>query len=146
MGVDGTRNGWVAVVVVDDRVADVWRVADLATVVDRVGAVPFGVDIPIGLRALGVELPDHVEGGDRLPPDDVFDAAIVAWTAGGCTTRRGCAAIPTRRRSGTGVARSRSGRDRELQDAAARAGSCRSCGSCRHPASTRSRGSGRPSR
>lgn len=83
MGVDGTRNGWVAVVVVDDRVADVWRVADLATVVDRVGAVPFGVDIPIGLRALGVELPDHVEGGDRLPPDDVFDAAIVAWTAAG---------------------------------------------------------------
>jgi len=80
-------------VVVDDRVADVWRVADLAGVdgqhnanlcgFDRVGAVPFGVDIPIGLRALGVELPDHVEGGDRLPPDDVLDAAIVAWTAAG---------------------------------------------------------------
>lgn len=198
VGVDGTRGGWVAVVLVDDRVADVWRVADLATVVDRVGAVPLGVDIPIGLldrprraadvaarahlphtassvfpapcrsvvdayragvvedhdaanalsrrvtgagmprqvwnlldrvaeadalaergielhevhpelafhlratrplagkrtwngvmarlailRALGLELPDHVEDGDLVSADDVLDAAIVAWTAAG---------------------------------------------------------------
>lgn len=198
VGVDGTCRGWVAVVVVDDLVVDVWRVADLATIVDRVGAVPFGVDIPIGLldrprraadlavraqlvhtassvfpapcrsvvdayrageindhdaanalsrrvtgaglsrqawnlvdkiaeadalvergidlcevhpelafhlratrplpgkrswngvmarlaivRALGLELPDHIEGGDRMSPDDVLDAAIVAWTAAG---------------------------------------------------------------
>ncbi|HSJ44994.1 MAG TPA: DUF429 domain-containing protein [Euzebyales bacterium] len=202
VGVDGTRGGWVAVVVVGDEIADVWRVADLATVADRVGAVPFGIDIPVGLldrarrsadvaaraqlahtassvfpapcrsvvdafragavrdhdganalsrrvigvglsrqtwnlvdkiaeadalvergvelrevhpelafhqravrplaskrtwngvmarlailRALGLELPDHVEGGDRLAPDDVLDAAIVAWTAAGAHHR-----------------------------------------------------------
>lgn len=33
------------------------------------------------LRAVGVDLPSHVDGGDQLPPDDVLDAAIVAWTA-----------------------------------------------------------------
>ena len=104
MGVDGTRNGWVAGEVVDDRVADVWRVADLATVVDRVGAVPFGV--PIGLRALGVELPDHVEGATGCRPTIILDAAIVAWTAAGLHHPAGCAVTPTRRRNGTGVARS----------------------------------------
>jgi predicted RNase H-like nuclease len=198
VGIDGTRGGWVAVVVAGDRVTDVWHVTGLATVVERVGAVPIGVDIPIGLidrptratdvavraqlahtaasvfpapcrsvvdayrsgaladhdaatalsrritgvglsrqtwnlvdkvaeadalveggvdlrevhpelafhlragrplagkrtwdgvmarlailRELGVRLPDHVEGGDRVPPDDVFDAAIVAWTVAG---------------------------------------------------------------
>lgn len=198
VGVDGTRGGWVAVVVVDDRVADVWHVKAFATVVERAGAVPIGVDIPIGLldrprraadvavratlahtrssvfpapcrsvvdayragaiadhdgatalsrrvvgvglsrqtwnlvdkiaevdelvergvdlrevhpelafhlratrplagkrswngvmarvrilRTLGLVLPDHVEGGERVSPDDVFDAAIVAWTAAG---------------------------------------------------------------
>jgi hypothetical protein len=41
------------------------------------------------LRALGLELPDHVEGGDRLAPDDVLDAAIVAWTATGLHDRAG---------------------------------------------------------
>ncbi len=35
------------------------------------------------LRGVGVELPAAVRGGDRLPPDDVIDAAIVAWTAAG---------------------------------------------------------------
>lgn len=35
------------------------------------------------LRALGLELPDLIDGGDRLSPDDVLDAAIVAWTAAG---------------------------------------------------------------
>lgn len=198
VGIDGTRGGWIAVVVAGDRVTDVWHVTGLATVVERVGAVPIGVDIPIGLidrprrtadvvaraqlahaassvfpapcrsvvhayrsgalvdhdaatalsrrvtgvglsrqtwnlvdkiaeadalaeggvdlrevhpelafhlcagrplagkrtwsgvmarlailRELGVLPPDHVEGGDRVPPDDVFDAAIVAWTVAG---------------------------------------------------------------
>jgi len=49
VGIDGTRGGWVAVVVAGDRVTDVWHVTGLATVVERVGAVPIGVDIPIGL-------------------------------------------------------------------------------------------------
>jgi predicted RNase H-like nuclease len=35
------------------------------------------------LRDAGLDLPEHVEGGDRLPPDDVLDAAIAAWTAAG---------------------------------------------------------------
>lgn len=198
VGIDGTRGGWVVVVVDDDRIADVWRVTRLATVVERVGAVPIGIDIPVGLldrprrtadvaaraqlahtassvfpapcrsvvdayrsgtvtqhgaatalsrhvtgvglsrqtwnlvdkiaeadalveggvglwevhpelafhlragrtlagkrswngvmarlailRGLGVLLPDRVEGGDRLQPDDVVDAAIVAWTVAG---------------------------------------------------------------
>jgi hypothetical protein len=40
VGIDGTRGGWVAVVVAGDRVTDVWHVTGLATVVERVGAAP----------------------------------------------------------------------------------------------------------
>lgn len=35
------------------------------------------------LRAAGLDPPAHVEGGARVPPDDVLDAAIAAWTAAG---------------------------------------------------------------
>jgi predicted RNase H-like nuclease len=35
------------------------------------------------LRAHGVELPPAIDGGERVPPDDVFDAAVIAWTAAG---------------------------------------------------------------
>lgn len=209
VGVDGTRGGWVAVVLADDRVADVRVVTDLAGLVAEVGEVPIGVDIPIGLldaprraadvaarsqlahtassvfpapcravvdghrsgavrdhaaanalsrrvtgaglsrqtwnivdkiaeadavveagvdlrevhpelsfhlraggplagkrswngvmarlailRAVGVDPPDHVAGGQRLPPDDVFDAAIVAWTAAGLHRRAGLRSHP----------------------------------------------------
>ncbi len=198
VGLDGTRDGWVAVVLRNDRVTDVLRTPDLASVASRFGAVPTAVDMPIGLldgprraadvaaraqlpgrassvfpapcrsvvdayragavmdhqaanalsrrvtgaglsrqtwalmpkiaeadaqvehgagllevhpelafhrlaghrlagkrswngvmarlallRDVGVVLPTAVPGGDRLAPDDVFDAAIVAWTAAG---------------------------------------------------------------
>lgn len=196
VGLDGTRDGWVAVVLDDGRVTDVRRVDDPADVARRWGDVPIGIDIPVGLldvarrdadvaaraelgdarssvfaapcrsvvegwaagdladhaaanacsrrvvgvglsaqswnlvpkvaqadravaagldllevhpelafrlltgralagkrtwngvlarlgalRSVGVDLPSHVDGGDRLPPDDVLDAAVVAWTA-----------------------------------------------------------------
>lgn len=35
------------------------------------------------LRRRGVVLPAVIDGGDRLPIDDVFDAAVAAWTAAG---------------------------------------------------------------
>lgn len=198
VGLDGTRDGWVAVVLDDGAVAEVARVDDPADAPVRWGDVPVGIDIPVGLldvarrqadvaarsrlpharssvfaapcrsvvdawlagdlpdhasanalsrrttgaglsvqswnlvpkvaqadlavaagvgllevhpelafhlltgralagkrswngvlarldalRSVGVVVPSHVEGGDRLPPDDVLDAAIVAWTAAG---------------------------------------------------------------
>ncbi len=36
------------------------------------------------LRDVGVELPTRLAGGDRAHPDDVVDAAAVAWVAAGC--------------------------------------------------------------
>ncbi|CAN5821806.1 hypothetical protein BH23ACT10_BH23ACT10_01280 [soil metagenome] len=198
VGLDGTRDGWIAVVLRDDRVDTVTRVPDLASVAARFGSVPIAVDIPIGLvdgprraadvaarsqlsgsassvfpapcrsvvdgyragsltdhaaanalarevtgaglsrqtwailpkiaeadaavegggdlyevhpelsfrllagrrldgkrtwngmmarlallRTVGIELPQTIEGVDRVPADDVFDAAVVAWTAAG---------------------------------------------------------------
>lgn len=35
------------------------------------------------LRSLGIELPTRLSGGDRARPDDVVDAAIVAWATAG---------------------------------------------------------------
>jgi predicted RNase H-like nuclease len=35
------------------------------------------------LRQVGIVLPEHVDGGELLTPDDVLDAAIVAWTIAG---------------------------------------------------------------
>ncbi len=35
------------------------------------------------LRDLGIELPTRLAGGDRARPDDVVDAAVVAWVAAG---------------------------------------------------------------
>lgn len=211
VGLDGTRDGWVAVVLDGGRVADVARVDDPAAVPPRWGDVPIGIDIPVGLldvarrdadvaaraqlpharssvfpapcrsvvdgwaagelpdhaaatarsravtgaglsvqswnlvpkiaqadravaagidllevhpelafrllagrplagkrtyngvatrldvlRSVGVVLPPEVDGGDRLPPDDVLDAAVVAWTAAGALAPRGLRSHPPR--------------------------------------------------
>jgi predicted RNase H-like nuclease len=46
------------------------------------------------LREVGLDLPDVVDGGDSLPPDDVLDAAIAAWTAAGAHLRGGLRSHP----------------------------------------------------
>jgi hypothetical protein len=105
VGVDGARGGWVAVVIVGDRVADVWRVANLATVVDRVGAVPFGVDIPIGLLDRPRRAAD-VAARARLAhtTSSVFPApcrsVVDAFRAGACA--RSGWSCPTTSRAATG--------------------------------------------
>ncbi|MBW3605212.1 MAG: DUF429 domain-containing protein, partial [Actinobacteria bacterium] len=211
VGLDGTRDGWIAVVLRDDRVAAVTVVPDLATAVDRFGDVPTAVDIPIGLvdeprraadvaartqlshtassvfpaparsvvdafragsvadhaaanalsrrvagaglsrqtwaivpkiaetdaliergvelhevhpelsfhllagrplagkrtwngvmarlallRSVGVELPAAIDGGHRAAPDDIFDAAVAAWTAAGLHHPAGLRSHPPR--------------------------------------------------
>lgn len=49
LGIDGTRDGWIAVVLDDDAVAEVVCAHELAGLLDDVGDVPTGIDIPIGL-------------------------------------------------------------------------------------------------
>lgn len=46
------------------------------------------------LRPLGLELPDRFPGDDRAAPDDVLDAAVVAWVADGIATGEGALTIP----------------------------------------------------
>lgn len=209
VGIDGTRDGWIVVVLDDGRVAEVVTVPDLATVAQRYDGVPTAVDIPIGLldrparaadvaarrqlphmassvfpapcravvdayhagaiddhetantlsrsvtgaglsrqtwalvpkideadvlvahgvdlyevhpelafhhlagrplarkrsyngvmarldvlRGVGIVLPSAVDGGDRLPPDDVLDAAVVAWTAAALRSPSGLRSHP----------------------------------------------------
>lgn len=48
------------------------------------------------LRSIGLELPHEIDGGDRVPPDDVFDAAVVAWTAAGLAHPAGLRSHPAR--------------------------------------------------
>lgn len=50
------------------------------------------------LRSVGVELPQAIDGADRVPPDDVFDTAVAAWTAAGVHHAAGLRPHPTHTR------------------------------------------------
>lgn len=54
IGVDGTRQAWVAVVLVDGRYRQTHVVRGVAELLARYGAVPTAVDIPIGFTDAGV--------------------------------------------------------------------------------------------
>lgn len=46
------------------------------------------------LERLGVAVPDRFVGDDRVAPDDVLDAAVVAWVADGIAAGRGVVTVP----------------------------------------------------
>ena len=46
------------------------------------------------LRRLGLDLPDRFAGDDRVAPDDVLDAAVVAWVADAVATGRDLVLVP----------------------------------------------------
>jgi len=48
------------------------------------------------LARIGLELPDRFGGDERAAPDDVLDAAIVAWVADGIATGQGVLPVPDR--------------------------------------------------
>jgi predicted RNase H-like nuclease len=68
------------------------------------------------LADLGVRLPDRFEGDERCAPDDVLDAAVVAWVADGAAAGEALVHLPSpvtqhdRGRPVTIVVRERSGR------------------------------------
>jgi predicted RNase H-like nuclease len=46
------------------------------------------------LREVGIVPPQSIDGGDRVRPDDVFDAAVAAWTAAGAHRPEGLRSHP----------------------------------------------------
>jgi predicted RNase H-like nuclease len=46
------------------------------------------------LTRLGLEVPDRFDGDDRCAPDDVLDAAVVAWVADGIASGDGPVRLP----------------------------------------------------
>lgn len=109
LGVDGTRDGWIAVVIDDDAVTEVVCVTDLAALLDRVGGVPTGIDIPIGLLDTPRRAAD-VAARSRLgrASSSVFAApcrAVVdAFRAGDLTDHAAATAL-SRRVTGMGISR-----------------------------------------
>ncbi len=64
VGVDAWRGGWVAVVL-DDGLVSATRLARRAL-----------------LGRAGISLPADLADVGNVPPDDILDAAVVAWSAG----------------------------------------------------------------
>ena len=109
VGVDGARDGWVAVMLADDVVDDVVCVPDLATLVDRVGDVPTGVDIPIGLvdhprRAADVAVRSQLGRGGSSVFAAPCRAVVDAYRAGDVADHAAANAL-SRRVTGRGLSR-----------------------------------------
>lgn len=109
LGVDGTRHGWVAVVLGDDTLEDVVCVPDLASLLGRVGDIPTAIDIPIGLldaprRAADVAARSLLGRAASSVFAAPCRAVVDAYRAGDLADHAGATAL-SRRVTGQGLSR-----------------------------------------
>lgn len=107
LGLDGTTEGWMAVVLCDGRVDDAFAVASSAEAVARAEPTTAAVDIPIGLVDAAVR--DADAAARRLLPgaaSTVFNtpprSVVAAWRAGTVTDHAQATAL-AREVTGAGI-------------------------------------------
>ena len=87
IGVDAYALGWVGVELRDGAFGRAVLAASLYEIVaNSSGAAVIGVDIPLGMlpdrwRAADTLAADQLGPAGQAPPDDILDAAAVAWSA-----------------------------------------------------------------
>ncbi len=107
LGLDGTSEGWCAVIVVAGRVEDAFLEAEAARAVARAAPMAVAVDMPVGLVATGTREADAAARA-RLPgaASTVFSApprpVVEAWRAGQARTHAEASAL-ARHHTGQGI-------------------------------------------
>lgn len=107
LGLDGTADGWMAVVVADEQVVDAFVVATGAEAVARAEPAAVAVDMPVGLLDVAVRDADAAARKDLAgAASTVFNAparsVVEAWRRGEVETHADASAL-SRQATGVGL-------------------------------------------